>query len=116
MAGRSPCPNAAAHTPCPRGFIAWHEWAEAMSRTHRQVQCRGCGRWAIWVPKVEEGAPMSPSAEQIVAVLPPDVIEAAERRIARQREGCCCFWAGLVIHRRRQECPIHGWEVPDAER
>jgi hypothetical protein len=36
------------HTPAPRGYLQWHEWAEKMGKTHRQRQCAGCGLFAIW--------------------------------------------------------------------
>lgn len=36
------------HTPCPDGYIAWHEWAERKSRRHYQVRCDECGLFAIW--------------------------------------------------------------------
>lgn len=49
--GVDPCPQAEIHTPCPPGYIAWHEWAGMMSKTHRQQRCRGCGLYAVWVPK-----------------------------------------------------------------
>lgn len=52
MAASERHPSCWAHTPCPRGYIAWHEWAEMKSRTHRQVRCPGCALWKIWVPKV----------------------------------------------------------------
>lgn len=45
------CPDAAAHTTSPRGYLAWHEWAEKKQRTHVQVRCQTCGKWAIWVKK-----------------------------------------------------------------
>lgn len=48
------CPNAAAHTPGPKGYIAWFNWADEMARTHRQRRCDGCGLLVIWEPK---GAP-----------------------------------------------------------
>ena len=35
----------------PKGYLAWHEWAEQMSKTHRQERCPECGYWHIWVPK-----------------------------------------------------------------
>lgn len=41
------------HTPDPDGYCEWHEWAEEMSKTHRQVTCPRCGLWAIWLPKAE---------------------------------------------------------------
>ena len=39
------------HTDSPDGYLQWDEWAEKMSRTHVQRQCRGCGLWAIWEPR-----------------------------------------------------------------
>jgi hypothetical protein len=43
-----PCPNGAAHTPCPAGYVQWWSWCEQMNRTHDQKACEGCGHWAIW--------------------------------------------------------------------
>ena len=42
------------HTPCPSGYIQWHNWAEKKMRTHKQERCPGCGRWSIWKPKKGE--------------------------------------------------------------
>lgn len=39
------------HTYGPTGYLAWHEWAEKMSKTHRQLRCSGCGLWMIWIPR-----------------------------------------------------------------
>ena len=39
------------HTPCPKGYIDWHNWAEKKSKTHAQVKCPYCGLWAIWIKK-----------------------------------------------------------------
>lgn len=47
------CPQVEKHTASPDGYIAWHEWAERMSETYRQVKCPDCGLYAIWVPKKE---------------------------------------------------------------
>ncbi len=38
------------HTKAPIGYIAWHEWAEKMIKTHTQRQCNGCGLYKIWEP------------------------------------------------------------------
>jgi hypothetical protein len=35
----------------PRGYLAWHEWAEEKSKTHSQRRCPHCGLYAIWEPK-----------------------------------------------------------------
>jgi hypothetical protein len=43
------------HTPCPEGYVNWHEWAEAMSKTHRQIPCPGCGLYYIWVVDGRKG-------------------------------------------------------------
>lgn len=45
------CPNFEDHTPQPEGYIAWHSWAEGMSKTHEQRKCSGCDRYEIWEPK-----------------------------------------------------------------
>ena len=45
------CPNAAAHTKNPRGYLAWHAWAESMGETNVQERCEGCGMYVIWKPK-----------------------------------------------------------------
>ena len=50
-ADETPCPNAAKHTPHPKGYVDHATWGYEMLRTHRQVRCAGCGLWAIWVPK-----------------------------------------------------------------
>lgn len=48
----SDCPNAAAHEPFPRGYVAASEYAEQLMEAGRtqQAPCPGCGRWAIWTP------------------------------------------------------------------
>jgi hypothetical protein len=40
------------HTPSPDGYLAWDAWAEEKSQAHDQRQCRGCGLWAVWEPKL----------------------------------------------------------------
>lgn len=45
------CPNWEQHTPAPRGYLDWHDWAKAMSKGFRQQKCSGCGLYAIWTPK-----------------------------------------------------------------
>lgn len=45
------CPRQQDHTPAPDDYLAWHDWAKTMAKTHRQKRCKGCGLYAIWVPK-----------------------------------------------------------------
>lgn len=45
------CPNKKNHTNQPSGYIAWHDWAQKKTKTHRQVRCQGCGLFSIWVPR-----------------------------------------------------------------
>lgn len=39
------------HTPSPERYLAWHEWADKMTKTHKQIQCPECQMWMIWIPK-----------------------------------------------------------------
>lgn len=52
----SECPNGTEHTPQPRGYLEWHEWAEEKSKTHLQEKCPGCGLYEIWVPREDNRA------------------------------------------------------------
>jgi hypothetical protein len=45
------CPDAKNHTPCPEGYMARYDWAQAMMKAHRQIKCPGCGLYKIWVSK-----------------------------------------------------------------
>lgn len=47
------CPQTDRHTPEPESYVAWHLWADTMGKTHHQIQCVGCGLWAVWVPGAE---------------------------------------------------------------
>lgn len=50
----SPCPRADDHAPdIPENFAALAGWMHTKSRTHRQVACRGCGRWLVWLPRTD---------------------------------------------------------------
>jgi hypothetical protein len=51
---KSTCPNEAKHTPSPPGYLQWHEWALQKSRRHKQIQCPGCGLYAIWVRRSKD--------------------------------------------------------------
>lgn len=62
-----PCPRADLHTPAPFGYLAWHEWAEAMSHTHEQHPCAGCDLLFIWVPTMPTCA-LPPAERACVAV------------------------------------------------
>jgi hypothetical protein len=45
------CKHIEKHTPCPKGYIEWHEWAEKMGKTHNQIKCHSCGFLVVWVEK-----------------------------------------------------------------
>lgn len=50
LVDRNPdCPNHDQHTPAPRGYVAWFEWAAHMNYLgHTQRRCPGCGLLNIW--------------------------------------------------------------------
>ena len=48
------CPNTAAHTYGPTAYLAWHEWAERMSKTHDFSKCPGCGLYLIVTKKATD--------------------------------------------------------------
>lgn len=50
------CPNKSNHTPRPYGYLAYHEWALQMEKTHQQERCPDCGLWAIWTPRQPQAA------------------------------------------------------------
>ena len=50
---RLTCPRREEHAPSPRGYLAWHTWAEEKAKTHRPIRCEGCGRYSIWVKSAE---------------------------------------------------------------
>ena len=53
------CPHADRHTPCPPGYLRWHDWAAWMNyRKFRQSRCPDCGLYNIWTGPV--GAEVTP--------------------------------------------------------
>ena len=48
---KNDCPDKDQHTPCPDGYMAWFDWADRMAETHKQIKCKGCGLYTIWVLK-----------------------------------------------------------------
>ena len=44
------CPREVEHRYGPGGYIAWHHWADARRKTHRQIKCE-CGLWLLMEPK-----------------------------------------------------------------
>jgi hypothetical protein len=46
---RDACPRSDDHTPRPAG-VEPRVWLRAISKTHKQVRCSGCGRFEIWIP------------------------------------------------------------------
>lgn len=55
---RPVCPQVELHTPAPKEYLAWHEWAEEKAKTHIQTRCPGCNLWHIWIPR--EGSHAAP--------------------------------------------------------
>jgi hypothetical protein len=49
------CVLADGHTPEPAGYLAWHDWAYQMDRTHVQRSCPACGLLVVWIPKRPDG-------------------------------------------------------------
>lgn len=75
-----PCPNVEDHTTCPEGYIQWHDWAERMSKTHKQRECPGCGLYAIWEPVMtlpNPHAEQRDALDRALQYLEPDHSEAA---------------------------------------
>ena len=51
----SDCPDRDKHTPCPTGYLSWHDWASAMSRAgSKQRRCPTCKGFRIWTPPVRK--------------------------------------------------------------
>jgi len=48
---RETCPDKKQHTSCPNGYVAWFEWSYQMSKTHKQIRCKTCNLFTIWVKK-----------------------------------------------------------------
>lgn len=51
----STCPNAMNHTPSPKGYIDWHDWANEMKKSYKQKRCPVCRRWVILELKSGQG-------------------------------------------------------------
>ena len=43
------CPLRSQHR-SPPSLFAFDDWAKELAKTHRQMRCAGCHRWAVWVP------------------------------------------------------------------
>lgn len=39
------------HTRQPDSYLEWHAWAEKKIKTHDQVECPHCGKFAVWKKK-----------------------------------------------------------------
>lgn len=48
------CDNWENHSQAPTGVLQWHAWAAEKSKTHKQIKCKGCGLYQIWIPKVTD--------------------------------------------------------------
>ena len=59
------CPRSDDHTPCPRGYLAWHRWAEGMQALgYRQMRHDACDLWTQWVTPT--GRPARVSIERAI--------------------------------------------------
>jgi hypothetical protein len=47
------CPDKTNHTPCPETYRGFVDWADNMSKTHKQIKCPSCNLFAIWILKGE---------------------------------------------------------------
>jgi hypothetical protein len=45
------CPDKANHTPCPESYMRFVNWADEKSKTHKQIRCTTCNKFAIWILK-----------------------------------------------------------------
>lgn len=45
------CDNWENHSQQPEGYLQWHSWAKEKSKTHKQIKCKECGLYEIWVLK-----------------------------------------------------------------
>ena len=48
------CPDKHLHTDSgihESDYLGWHDWADKMSKTHRQTTCPTCGFWCIWTQR-----------------------------------------------------------------
>ncbi len=42
------CPRSDLHTPCPAGYVDWHEWRAGMAyKGHTASRCPGCHLYVI---------------------------------------------------------------------
>ena len=48
------CPDSDKHTNCPKGYSNWHDWAEIMNKTHKQIRCESCGLFTIWIKLLDD--------------------------------------------------------------
>lgn len=76
------------HTPIPEVYHSWYEWCERASKTHAQVRCPRCSRWAIWLPKAvaKEINKRAAAEEREVAKLVKRQLAAEYRAKARKLE------------------------------
>lgn len=51
MSKNTPLPDCVHRPDEPTDYLAWHDWADKMAKTHVQIRCQGCGLYKTWVPK-----------------------------------------------------------------
>lgn len=49
----------------PDGYLQWHAWARKMATTHKQVKCKECGLYQIWVPRKSHTLPPDQTPEEL---------------------------------------------------
>jgi hypothetical protein len=50
------CPARSKHSKEPNGYLQWHDWAAKKIKTHRQIRCKVCKLFCIWVPRKKRAA------------------------------------------------------------
>lgn len=86
------------HTTCPTDYVGWHEWAEKMSKTHKQEKCPHCGLLAVWVKK-RTGTPDDGLREEVADMIFgggthserwPDALDLSDQiiELVRSRDYC----------------------------
>src|SRR3954470_8314255 len=52
------------HTPCPKGYVDFCDWADKMSKTHDQIKCKVCDSYDVWVERSDATDPGNVSQKE----------------------------------------------------